>query len=142
MRNFEHSVNVLVQAYLNDTLEHLNCCACAVGNLVADACGYTYKKSTSRYIKVEWDNGINAAWFDHLLGDMFTTNDTNVLGLKQIQSTGYSVEEIDKIERAFESAREEGDRMFEGLCQVVDVLADIHQVDLKQREEAKAMFIK
>lgn len=39
MRDFNHSVNVLVKAYLNNTLAHSTCYACAVGNLVADGIG-------------------------------------------------------------------------------------------------------
>jgi hypothetical protein len=36
---FENSVDVLVKAYLNDTLEHGQCHACAVGNLICAETG-------------------------------------------------------------------------------------------------------
>jgi hypothetical protein len=42
MRDFNHTVNVLVKAYLNDTLRHNNCYACAVGNMIASANGFKY----------------------------------------------------------------------------------------------------
>jgi hypothetical protein len=32
--------------------------------------------------------------------------------------------------------------MFNGLMAVVDVLADIHSVDLEKKEAAKALFVK
>lgn len=37
---FDKTIGILVNAYLNDTLENANCHACAVGNLVATNCGY------------------------------------------------------------------------------------------------------
>lgn len=33
---FDNSIKVLVKAYLEGTLLHLEVCACAVGNLIAD----------------------------------------------------------------------------------------------------------
>jgi hypothetical protein len=45
---FEQTVDVLVKAYLNDTLVHGNCCACVVGNLCAHAIG-------TRVIKIDHD---------------------------------------------------------------------------------------
>ena len=45
---FENSVSVLVRAYMNDTLIHGNCFACAVGNLIVDANKYTYVPCVDR----------------------------------------------------------------------------------------------
>ncbi len=44
MRDFNKAIDVLVKAYLNDTLHHGWPCGCAVGNLIADA--YKTKPST------------------------------------------------------------------------------------------------
>lgn len=40
MRDFNHTVNVLVKAYFNGFLIKMSCKACAVGNLVADGMGW------------------------------------------------------------------------------------------------------
>jgi len=58
--------------------------------------------------------------------------------------------DLAKIEFAFESAPhtcDESDEtnaewMFNGLMAVVDVLAEIHNVNLEVKESAKAMFVK
>lgn len=62
-----------------------------------------------------------------------------------IDQTGYSEVELAKIEFAFESADEgstEDENMFNGLMAVVDVLAEIHGVDLTSKEQAKKLFVK
>ncbi len=35
---YDKTVSILVDAYMNDTLQHGNCFACAVGNIVAANC--------------------------------------------------------------------------------------------------------
>ena len=39
---FSNTVDILVKAYLNDTLRHCNCYACAVGNIISSAMGYRF----------------------------------------------------------------------------------------------------
>jgi hypothetical protein len=146
MRNFEHTVNVLVKAYLDDTLQLCNCYACAVGNMVANSRKLRYNK---KYANFCWDSDESAAWFNACYaghgGSIDLAND-------QISSTGYTWNEIKMIEMAFESAYRkapQADRsqfddklIFNGLIAVVDVLADIHGIDLTQKEEAKKLFVK
>lgn len=155
---FDHTVSILVQAYLNDELAHKTCSACAVGNIVAAAIG-TKPKRNSEYDTVEFDNHFfdngapaHGAWYDTITG-----HKTTITGLQQVAATGYSIEELYKIERAFENAP--GDKydntigfcrgrctepewMFNGLIAVVDVLAEIHGVNLEVKENAKLQFIK
>lgn len=146
MRDFEHTVNVLVKAYMNDTLEHENCAACAVGNIIC-AAGIDLNSNT--------DLAANA-WY-HAIQKLvrksemycFSHLDKVQIGLNQIEATGYSINELNRIESAFESEGEfrfdgvkNEDRMFNGLMKVVDVLADIHGIDLKAKEEAKLLFVK
>lgn len=140
---FNQTVNVLVQAYLNDTLEHGNYCACAVGNLIADAVGaqIVLKREACSCSKYGWDHPdySGAEWFGR-----------TPTGKIQIKATGYSFDEIWRIEKAFESARRypnyvgctDDDIMFNGLMNVIDTLADIHNVDLSVREDAKLLFAK
>lgn len=150
MRDFNHSVNVLVKAYLNNTLEHGNCHACAVGNLIADANGISFVKYISRYSHVlRWNNINTPSW-----SSVFYTNHYNQtieldeykgFAKLEIDSTGYSVIELAKIEYAFESApigKSEDDYMFNGLMACVEVLAEIHNIDLTEKEKAKALFVK
>jgi hypothetical protein len=65
-----------------------------------------------------------------------------------IESTGYSFDEIWAIEKAFESARRyhyfetKDEEMFQGLMNVLDVLAEIHGVNVETVSEAKLQFVK
>ena len=136
---FEKTVDLLVKAYLNDTLQHGNCTACAVGNIIADACGYKYVKLKSKITKItriRWKDNVRPRWF---------FNGAGVVKSDQTIATGYNVDELDKIEMAFESVEwdiDEDKYMFNGLMSVIDALATIHGIDLKQREEAKLLFVK
>lgn len=149
---FENSINVLVKAYLNNTLMHATCSACAVGNLIADALGYTFKnRYTDWFGGLQWDQcarGIDPMW-----GTVFITSDgyqdIYFMAYKgeakyQIDATGYTWEQLARIEKAFESAKGEtkDERMFNGLMVVVDILADIHCVSLEVKESAKLQFCK
>lgn len=140
MRDFHYTVNVLVKAYLNDTLEHSNCFACAVGNMIADSMNLKYCKQPRHWHELQWESGMNAAWYDFLID-----GSNKEEAMIQIRSTGYSLSEIKEIEWAFEHAYRgdsKDEYMFNGLTAVVDVLADIHGIDLTTREEAKKAFVK
>lgn len=153
---FDHTVQVLVQAYLNDTLEKDNCQACAVGNLIAHAAGAVYVRKTSNYngdLLLEAQPRI-VDW----LGAICTSEDCDQQLDKRVylaqpgikaafDSTGYSFEELAQIEYAFEShdgdnpLASDAERQYAGLMGVVDVLAEIHGLDLTAATQAKALFI-
>ncbi len=155
MRNFEHTMNVLVKAYFNDTLQHGNCHACAIGNMVADSLGIGYKIGATN---VHCENRFNVPVWDQLTPEWqdrfgtlvhpqtkkrqsyFHDYHENMEGPDfQIQQTGYSIKELMRIERTFEMANRgnsDDDWMFNGLMAVLEVLAEIHGVDL----EAKKVF--
>lgn len=155
---FDHTVGVLVKAYLNGTLLHGSCYACAVGNIVAHGLGVKIKNH-------KWENmpypslidGQVQGWgavfvsdFDQLLSKktqlIREENLSHPRVIEQISATGYSWQDLAKIEYAFEvdfdERCEDGDRMFAGLMAVVDVLADIHGVDLSIKDQAKKLFLK
>ena len=145
MRDFNHTINVLVRAYLNDTLHHGICSACAVGNIV-HAAGAPMLQS------MLITDGSNACWkwvfytddgFQNFVSPTAEPEKYRI-GLRVIEATGYSVSELARVEFAFESAVGESkdDMMFSGLMAVVDVLADIHGIDLVVREETKKLFVK
>lgn len=141
---FSKTVDILVKAYLNDTLQHADCSKCAVGNIV-NACFPVvsglqpsfnkYSGWASVFVTDRGDNGKRYL------------NPQNYTGLAKIEidSTGYSWEQLSDVEHAFEMADKGNsydEYMFNGLMAVVDVLADIHQIDLKAKEEAKLLFVR
>lgn len=130
-KKFEHSVNVLLKAYLNNELEHSNCIACAVGNLIRDSMGISCSY---------WSNVFMSAFGVQRIN----INEYTGLAKIQIDSTGYTWKELAKIEFAFENAnvgKSEDDYMFNGLMDVIDVLADIHEIDLSTVKETKELFV-
>lgn len=146
---YTRTVDILVQAYLNDTLRHGNCYACAVGNIIAANKGYTYVPATDQKSqKITWNvtggtyynEAKYGSWFDIIHGC-----GSGEKGVSEISSTGYSINEIRKIERAFERA-EEGESsdeyMFNGLMAVLNVLEEIHEVDATVTTAQKNRFTK
>lgn len=153
---YNKTVDILVQAYFNDTLEHGVCHACAVGNII----------NAHRPFSEEEIMMLNAS---NMLGDrqgwssVFLTckclykpnwgekrqliiiSNYNGLAKEQIDSTGYSVVELAMIEHAFETAPEGNNRedyMFNGLMAVIDALDVIHEnKDTEVTSSAKSQFI-
>lgn len=152
---FEKTVNVLVQAYLNDTLKHGDCCACAVGNIIAASIGCEMVKPRE-HVKSSFEWAKNGVYYEPIWPAVFASDrygkqerhPKKYRGMykKQIDITGYDWRELAKIEKAFESVcrffSSEDEIMFNGLMAVVDVLADIHGIDLSQKEQAKLLFQK
>jgi hypothetical protein len=151
---FDHSVNVLVAAFFNETLVHGHPCGCAFGNLVAHKLG----------LKVHRVDDDSAAWTknnsyaDHSAFDWYQAiapgkvhSGNPLKGAEQIYSVGYTISEAAMIEEAFERPTRTNlctvrigteEDVFEGLMNVIDVLADIHGIDLTVKEEAKKLFVK
>jgi hypothetical protein len=132
---YHKTVNILVEAYFNDTLAHSDCSACAVGNIVAYNKGLKLKRikflDRSHVIVVNADYGANTKWFE--IVDFGGGIDEKALKdketLEQISCTGYSPKEIVEIEHAFENCdkgNSEDEFMFNGLCAVIDALDVIH----------------
>lgn len=160
---FDESISALVNAYLNDTLEHGNCTACAVGNLIASRMCAKPKlmKDYSDGEFYRWSNGVRPEWIS-----VFVTPTPgapqkvypleykyNLDAAAQINLTGYAWEDLAKIESAFESGNtlkhfqindspEKEEAMFNGLMAVVDVLCDIHGMNETEKQESKALFVK
>lgn len=135
---YHKTVDILVQAYFNDTLQHGNCYACAVGNMVMANMGITMLRDPTSIKDIYWkgyssygniDGKLqNSDWFDLIKGTLCDSRKDEAH--RQIESTGYSVSDIDKIETAFEGAdygTSNEDWMFNGLMAVIDVLDEIHE---------------
>lgn len=148
---FNRTISILVNAYHNNTLQHGYCSACAVGNLVAAGINTEAKKSGT-----EFQNGVLAVWDRVFMttdrGQYFEIDKYEGEAKEQIDSTGYSVEDLAKIEYAFENVPmpahctlytgDDDEWMFSGLMAVVDALMLIHEADNSEIEEAKLLFVK
>ena len=156
---FNHTVSILVKAYQNDTLVHGNCYACAVGNLVAANMGIGFVRDMKNDT-LSWNDRENCYafsskpvnnWFKAIYhGKVIKTNLTEEV-IKEIESTGYTLEEIAKIEWAFENTIiedyqeidfESDDYMYMGLMSVIDCLMLIHEADVVEVNNAKELFVK
>jgi hypothetical protein len=144
---YKRTVDILFDAYFNDTLQHSNCCACAVGNIVAARCGFKLQALPNSYGDrvVTWGGAHTPAWDDVFMtayGKQFTWFDNYTDEAKtQIDSTGFIVAELAKIEYAFETANKgtsSEDWMFNGLVAVLEVLKEIHEVT--EDEESAQRF--
>ena len=147
---FDRTIRILVNAYLNGTLLHTNCHACAVGNLVAANCGYKYKPNESREDKD--DDDFKLIW-EHK--DRYTLFDTWYSGITksensltkneslEIESTGYSLNDLILIEGSFEGIEMIGwdnqslENQFNGLMAVCDTLMQIHKASAEEITKAK-----
>ena len=145
---YKKTVDILFDAYFNDTLSHAICTACAVGNIVAANLGYSFEKSGDmirmdtrtgeiRYFQpFNWrtQNGeticaMMAQWWR--LIEAYRGGYESYAKTDELDATGYTIAEINSIELAFEGApfgENESDWMFNGLVAVLGVLKQIHQV--------------
>jgi hypothetical protein len=156
---YHKTVDILVQAYFNDTLQHGNCYACAVGNMIAGNMGKRfvkgeYVKGSNRELYFIWDGNAPVYYGD---GDDYRTTLTCKISwpisknlteyqTQQLISTGYSFDELTEIEKSFEGADKGLDNdewMFNGLMDVIDVLDIIHEnKDEATTKSSKKKFTK
>lgn len=134
---YNKTVDILFQAYFDDTLVHGNCQACAVGNMVAANTGKKVRRFEKGYKGVGWDCGWTV-WQCVFMTDPGTLYQVKEPAFYvgeakfQIDATGYYWEDLAAIEYAFETAdkgQSEEDYMFNGLVAVLEVLKQIHEID-------------
>jgi hypothetical protein len=165
---YHKTIDILVKAYLNDTLEQRNCMACAVGNMVAaglgikiindkERCPYKDLGGLQRF--AVWD--ADEYEFDELMvrfleDGIFHSSVRRVMSVggrididdpkvqKQIKATGYKIEDLALIEMAFEKGRgDSGDeKIYNSLMEVVNILGQIHEADKETIQVSKLMFVK
>jgi len=138
---YKKTEQILFNAYFNGTLQHANCAACAVGNIIANNMGIKIIPDTS--FGLSWE-GYNpdeiSAWARLLTFDKWSNT-----AVKMIESTGYTQNELTRIEYAFEGVRYKNwykpnnieDNMFNGLVAVLDVLKGIHELDSVEPEKER-----
>jgi hypothetical protein len=129
---FEKTVDILVKAYLNDTLVATDCKRCAVGNIISQGNPkYDFYRHGESWFRALGLNGAfrHYTWFNH----------------PDIINTGYTAEDLIRIESAFldrDGLLPYDADDFDRLMNVVEVLAEIHGVSLEQKNEAKLQFVK
>lgn len=156
---FEKAYNALYNAFMNDTLAKGTCRACAVGNIVADAMGTTIEKYKNEHREfVTYECKLDNTFWSKLF---FTVDGEQERGYceektrKLEELTGYSIDEMAKIEYAFETnteivfsdyysatEKEIMEDQFRGLMAVMDVmiqLDEIHEGE-KYKETFKNKF--
>lgn len=156
---YHKTVNILVDSYFKDTLQHRNCYACAVGNIIAGNMGIKFFKG-DKYLAepcLIWE-GKSSTYYDISNGNDYRDTLTAIIAYprsnktpndfqsRQLLATGYNMQELTKIEIAFEKCRNcdpTEDIMFNGLMSVIDALDDIHEnKDEVVSHSAKQKFTK
>lgn len=132
---YKKTVDILFDAYFNDELRHGECSACAVGNICKGNGVPVYNHLMyNAYNNAAWRNVFSTSdsW-GQIVDEHFYVGEAK----RVIDATGYTWQELAKIEYAFESApkgNSEEDWMFNGLVAVLEVLKQIHQVEDNEPE--------
>jgi len=146
---FDRAVKALVKGYLNGTLKKGRCSMCAVGNIVYES-GEFEKPITVDLSHTYWSD-VFSTQFGHQLFDL---DNYDGQAKKLIDSTGYSVEELARVEKAFEtntkilsvfyedySPQRIDEDQLNGLYAVVDVLCEIEGIE-EEADSYKQLFKK
>jgi len=143
MKRFDKAIKGLVKGYINDTLATKRCTACAVGNIIAECNNYIIDKGNTSWLTKEvldkypkWDTV-----FITITGkSQQLIREYNYKGKakEQIDSTGYTWEELAQVEFTFE--RTQGD-IFTKLMAVVEVLCNIEGFNDEIIKETKELFV-
>jgi hypothetical protein len=167
---FDQTVSDLVTAYISNELRHGECSACAVGNILKRfakdllipnysiwSCLFVTKtsfgkqtqliaKSDNEYIRHGLTIEKISLTEEYLTpSSRFNAMVNKACANRLIEASGYTMEELARVELAFETApvgESDDEWMFNGLMAVVDVLADINGISLEEREESKLMFVR
>lgn len=141
---FDKTVGILVKAYQQDTLIHGLCHACAVGNLIAGNCNMYPNKSTSTFWVDISGREIKPIWTRVLSWGQIKDTEFDTEALSELRTTGYDLDQIAKIEIAFESQNKDlkDKDGFNGLMSVVDALMFIHEATEIEASTAKQLFTK
>lgn len=160
---YKSSCDKLFKAYFDNTLKHGDCRAYAVGNILesgdwkclfltaTDIFGrHKTEDATKEDMYMVWKSSIftrgpEAVSIYRLIiagrEDLIETAEEMKREARElINASGYTVEELMRIERTFEVA-DKGtsaeDHMYNGLVAVLDVLKDIHQVEDDHLEKTR-----
>jgi len=149
---FEKAYNVLLKAFMNDTLASGTCAACAVGNIIADAMGGVIRKNDENNFKCNIDNEwwtnvfVTGSDGDQTIYKVKDDGDIKVYRKRMFELTGYKWDELAKVEKVFEknndikhcyydekTEQEIMEDQFNGLMAVMDVLIELDKVEEGQK---------
>jgi hypothetical protein len=149
---FEKTVAILATAYKENKLVHASCAACAVGNLVANNCGY----DVGEYGDWHRDNKYVGSWWYNIVSHaagrvsrlMYMPTPMQMEAQEQVASTGYTALQLAEIEAAFEGrgslTGESNDELelYDRLVAVYEKLCEIHEVEEVHMVEPELVFVK
>jgi hypothetical protein len=146
---YDRTVSILVDAYMNDTLEYTDTCACGVGNLVAANMGYQVVRRHNWFLWKTPDNRqIIASWADVFCGQSWNNVNPDHEGFTEMKSTGYTPQELFGLEGAFERGLKlpntgKDEKNFNVLMSIIDYLDQIHEnTDTTITTSSKSRFTK
>lgn len=148
---FDKAYNALVRAYFEGTLAANTCTACAVGNIVADAQGGKIEMPSYENLIYPKCNTDNTKWSILLLrSSIIDWSAYKHIDKELKELTGYNLQEVAKIERAFENntkidyleyyqftEKEILEDQYNGLSAVVDVLLKLDNEEPAPQYKAK-----
>jgi hypothetical protein len=144
MKRFDKAIKGLVKGYMNDTLVKKSCAACAVGNIIAECNKYTidlffssfysWKDKEGNSVGIQWDNVFLTGENKQLIYEGGYKGEAK----EQIDSTGYTWEELAQVEFTFEKTQ---GNMFTKLMAVVEVLCNIEGFNDEIIKETKELFV-
>jgi len=154
-KRFEGALTALVDSFFNDTLKKGTCVGCAVGNIVAHAQGSKVYKDENRIGGLSCDIN-NYAWSKLFMtsgGEQMVSQFRHEYGEELIASTGYSIQELARVEYAFETntridfgsyhkhtKAEQMEDQYRGLMAVVEILCNIEGYNADETKEYKKLF--
>lgn len=131
-QRFRNAFDALTSAYVNGTLQHEDCTACAVGN-IATYSGVNLDKGGLLWYSYICDRRESLSYGKHGFKNM----------MQVVERTGYKVEEIDRIERTFEGtvkeflldSQDRDQAQYQGLVKVIELLAELDGLDIEAQVE-------
>lgn len=119
---YNKTIHILKEAYEREDLIQGDCASCAVATLIRESLGIKFDRYKHEYKYPDGEMFNTDAWYDYLSCGEASLKE---IVIPQIESTGYSFSELNRIEDAFEA----GENEREGLLNVVLYLNTLHEVE-------------
>ena len=126
---YQETVDIILDAYNQKKLIHGNPCRCFIGNIISSRANCDF-----------YSDNINPYWIQALTfhRSKLLAHDAHIFieehvkeGMKQIEKSGYTIEEVDRLEHVFEEEyeKEAFDSQYLGMVAALNELAKIHEAD-------------
>ena len=142
---YQKSIDILLDAYNKQELFHGICSACAVGNLVKKQGGFKTPDPLTRFCIPSWPKLFmtDSNTCQQYPSNMYWISKEEALA--EVAQTNCTVEELAKIEFAFESSvfkktfTSEKEKQYVGLCAVLDVMSIMVEEDIKESSKTNML---